>query len=393
MTKHTATEHGPAMAGTPACAQGHRATSTAHPPAHAAVHGLPRHNGRPVRLARLAAVVVTITALFAPAAARAAIMPPAPTGNAPVGYLRLTLTDSHRRDPVTPASGPRRVVLRVFYPAAAAGPSPAAVLDDAERPAFAAAFGVPPDPLIALGGPATIGARPAAGRHAVLLVSHGLGSSTAVLTADATELASHGYVVVGIEHPGDALAVDVGAGRVVGADPRGLEIVDLLYCTRVADVRFVLDRLATLRGAGRLDLGRVGGFGHSLGGAAMAGAMLADRRMRAGVDLDGRLFGPVIGRGLSRPFGIMVGDGPAMPSVTAFRRHAGGPHPLTRAAGTAHQAFTDLVWLAPQFGLDTATRVSVGLGTVDAAVAVARQRTWLLRFFDRHLRAGRRGGP
>jgi dienelactone hydrolase len=335
---------------------------------------------------RTALVTAVVMALLAPAAARAAIVPPPPTGPAPVGYQRLTLTDSQRRDPISPASGARRVVLRVFYPAAAAGPIPASVLNDAERAAFAAAGGVPADALIGLGGPATTGAPPAAGRHPVLLLSHGLGSSTALLTAHATDLASHGYVVVGIDHPGDALPVDVGAGRIVNPDPRGIDIVDLLYRTRVADVRFLLGRLATLRGVGRLDLKRVGGFGHSLGGATMAGAMLADRRLRAGVDLDGRLFGPVIRRGLSRPFGIMVGDPPAMPTITAFRRHTRGPHPLDTAAGTGHGAFTDVVWLAPQLGLDAPTRVSLGLGTVDATAAVARQRTWLLRFFDRYVR-------
>ena len=331
-------------------------------------------------------ITVMVIALVVPAAARAAIVPPPPTGPAPVGYLRLTLTDHHRRDPITPASGPRRVVLRVFYPAAAAGPTPASVLDDAERAAFAAAGGVPADALIGLGGPATTGAPPAAGRHPVLLLSHGLGSTTALLTAHATDLASHGYVVVGIDHPGDALPVDIGGGRIVNPDPRGIRIVDLIYRTRVADVRFVLGRLATLRGAGRLDLTRVGGFGHSLGGAAMAGAMLADPRLRAGVDLDGRLFGPVIRRGLTRPFGIMVGDPPTMPTITAFRRHTRGPHPLKTAAGTGHGAFTDVVWLAPQLGIDAPTRAGLGLGTVDATVAVAQQRTWLLRFFDRYVR-------
>jgi predicted dienelactone hydrolase len=259
------------------------------------------------------------------------------------------------------------------------------VLNDAERAAFAAAGGVPADALIGLGGPATTGAPPAAGRHPVLLLSHGLGSSTALLTAHAIDLASHGYVVVGIDHPGDALPVDVGAGRIVTLDPRGLEIVDLIYRTRVADVRFVLSRLATLSHIGCLDLKRVGGFGHSLGGAAMAGAMLADRRLRAGVDLDGRLFGPVIRRGLDRPFGVMVGDPPAIRTITAFRRHTRGPHPLTTAAGTGHQGFTDVVWLAPQLGLDAPTRASLGLGTVDAAIAVAQQRTWILRFFDRYM--------
>src|SRR4029078_7139052 len=86
--------------------------------------------------------------------------------------------------------------------------------------------GVPADALIGLGGPATTGAPPAAGRHPVLLLSHGLGSSTALLTAHATDLASHGYVVVGIDHPGDALPVDIGGGRIVNPDPRGIRIVD-----------------------------------------------------------------------------------------------------------------------------------------------------------------------
>src|SRR4051794_36339741 len=276
--------------------------------------------------ARAALPGLLVAAAVAAPAADAAVSPPPPTGPAQVGYLRADLTDRHRSDPITPDSGPRRLVLRVFYPAAAPGPAPASVLDDAERPAFAATAGVPPDALAGLGGPATSGARPATGRHPVLLLSHGLGSSTALLTADATDLASHGYVVVGIEHPGDALPVDVGAGRIVTPDPRGLKIVNLIFRTRVADVRFVLGRLATLRGAGRLDLARVGGFGHSLGGAARAGAMLAARRLRAGAAFAARLFGPVIRRGLTRPFAIAVGEGPPMPTVTAFRRHTAGPH-------------------------------------------------------------------
>jgi hypothetical protein len=37
----------------------------------------------------------------------------------------------------------------------------------------------------------------------------------------------------------------------------------------------------------------------------------------------------------------------------------------------------------PQLGLDVA---AAELGTVDPAVAVPQQRTWLLRFFDRYVR-------
>src|SRR3954468_11723923 len=177
-----------------------RARSGALRPARSRLRALPRILPRAVLSGALA------TAVLAPAAADAAVSPPAATGPAPVGYLRVNLTDRRRSDPITPASGPRRLVLRIFYPASAPGATVASVLDDAERLPFAAAAGVPPDALAGLGGPATTGARPAHGRHPVLLLSHGLGTSTALLTADATDLASHGYVVVGIEHPGDALA-------------------------------------------------------------------------------------------------------------------------------------------------------------------------------------------
>ena len=69
----------------------------------------------------------------------------------------------------------------------------------------------------------------------------------------------------------------------------------------VADLRFVLDRLG---GAGP-----VGVFGHSLGGATAAQLMHDDRRVRAGIDLDGTLYGPVTTAGLDRPFPEVTFEG------------------------------------------------------------------------------------
>ena len=328
-------------------------------------------------------ITVMVIALVAPAAARAAIVPPPPTGPAPVGYLRLTLTDHHRRDPITPASGPRRVVLRVFYPAAAAGPTPASVLDDAERTAFAAAGGVPADALIGLGGPATTGAPPAAGRHPVLLLSHGLGSSTALLTAHAADLASHGYVVVGMDHPGDTQILDLGDGRLV--PPVIEQASEETIAIRERDMRFVLSRLGSLRGIGRLDLDRIGAFGHSNGGATALNAMLADRRIRAGVDIDGSLYGPATQRGLDRPFGFLQGNLPSVfyATIDEFRQRTRGPSPIARFPEGAHHSFADNVWLVPQLGLDP---VESDVGTGDPAAAVQRQNALLNRFFDRYIK-------
>ena len=78
---------------------------------------------------------------------------------------------------------------------------------------------------------------------------------------------------------------------------------------RVADTRFVLTELARLARsgvfAGRLDLGRIGMFGHSLGGAAAASAMLVDRASAPVPTLMACCSDTVRTSGLSRPFLLM----------------------------------------------------------------------------------------
>jgi len=151
------------------------------------------------------------------------------------------------------------------------------------------------------------------GRSPVLLFSHGFGLYRTQNTYEFEELASWGYVVVSIEHPYSAagtvfpdgrhapnttsrlVATDTGANRLVG-----------LWAD---DARFVLTRLSQLpvRDATdtlvqRLQLDKVGYFGHSFGGAAAAEAMVRDHRIRAGIDMDGMPYGDAWRRGLDRPF-------------------------------------------------------------------------------------------
>src|SRR5687767_13736569 len=94
-------------------------------------------------------------ALALPAAASAAVSPPPPTGPAPVGYQRLTLTDDSRPERVVPGGGPRRVVVRTWYPAARPGAAPAATLTDAEQGAWEGFAGLAPGALDGLGSDAT----------------------------------------------------------------------------------------------------------------------------------------------------------------------------------------------------------------------------------------------
>ena len=130
----------------------------------------------------------------------------------------------------------------------------------------------------------------------VILFSHGLGGDIAAGTLWAQAWATHGLAVVHVQHAGsdaavyrDAKGPDDTKARVRAA-ATGVQLQ-----ARVADISFVLDELATRKTEGqcnlaRLDLGRAGIAGHSMGAwtaQAIAGQnffgapCLADRRFVA----------------------------------------------------------------------------------------------------------------
>src|SRR5262249_29689498 len=87
-----------------------------------------------------------------------------------------------------------------------------------------------------------------------------------------------------------------------------------LLAAWVSDTGFVIDRLNQLNGSpssrfnGRLDIQKIGVVGHSMGGATAAQVCCEDARCRTGIDMDGRLFGSVIERGLQQPFMFVGSD-------------------------------------------------------------------------------------
>jgi predicted dienelactone hydrolase len=163
---------------------------------------------------------------------------------------------------------------------------------------------------------------------------------------------------------------------------------------RVADTRFVLTELAHLARsgvfAGRLDLNRIGMFGHSLGGAAAASTMHVDRRLRAGADLDGLLFGQVRTSGLSRPFLLMNGEPgfAADPNRAGFWNRLSGPRYAVDVKGAQHFAFSDLVFLIPVLMRTNPTAAEAArqvVGHVDGLATLAAERAYISAFFDRSL--------
>ena len=256
--------------------------------------------------------------------------------------------------------------------------------------------------------------------YPVVLYSPGFGSWRNASTALVEQLVSNGFIVVTIDHPFDAAAVEFPNGSIV--EGRALSVlsgsnvltyeawqtmVDPFLRVRVADVGFVLDALERLDAghdpdanrrplpsglAGALDLDRVGMFGHSLGGATTAQIMRVDRRIRAGLSLDGPIpeahgKTPCV----ERPFVLIRSQDPAIerltvPSWASPAAGLCGRRSVIVLKGAGHNDFTDLAVFARDLAIDPRQRAAWALGSIGAAAAVNAERRSIVCFFDRWLR-------
>ncbi|MGO1056509.1 alpha/beta hydrolase family protein [Crossiella sp. CA198] len=362
----------------------------------------------------LTAVFVLLTALLSTGTATAAAKPaldlPATSGPFPVGTTTLHLVDRARADPWAPTPGPRELMAQVWYPAVPVGQR-AEYGDPAVSQHFAdlaTAIGmgqvepwldrVHPTarqaaellrPQLLPGQPTLLRGWP------LILQSHGRGTVRAATTAIAEDLAAKGYVVAAVDHTYDAAVTRFPDGRTVRANrtqnPTEPELAAEVQ-VRVADLRFTLDQLS----AGdtpfrhRLDLRRVGVFGHSLGGDTAAEAMRADRRFRVGANLDGAFWGEAQHQGVPGPFALFSAGPGDHPSFTRWRanQRAWGRH-FTLPEGI-HSSATDLVLFPAVSGLrellkDHPEVYKQIFGSLDGVRTTQLYRTYLGALFDRHL--------
>ena len=348
---------------------------------------------------------------------------PEPTGPYAIGTTELHLVDPARQDPWV-ANRQRELMISIWYPARPRSDEPTAPYTGANVAPklandLAGFFGLDGDTLDLAGTKthAHRGAK-ALGRHPVLLYSPALGASRTVGTYQAEELASRGYVVVTIDHTYET-PVEFPGGRVTGVEaPLWHETFkDREIPVRVADTSFVLDALERIasgdnpdaenrqlpRGLSRaLDLRRVGTYGHSLGGFTAAEAMLVDRRIDVGVNLDGSIkyerndgtyeLSEVVQRGLRRPFLLFGGathshlDDPAWAAL--WQNQRAWKLDLNLPTGS-HGAFADhqviLPPLAKANGIPDEV-VTQALGTITTERAVQAVDSYLTAYFDQFLK-------
>mgnify|MGYP001308345575 CR=1 FL=1 len=332
---------------------------------------------------------------------------PEPTGPSAVGTTSLWLTDTSRPDPWAAGVNARELMVSLWYPAVPSNGRRAQYMTAAESELQLTSRGittVPPDVLSTTRTNAVGDAAPAGEKAGcpLIVLSPGFTNSRSALTALAEDLASHGYVVAGIDHTYESYATAFPDGRVTTGLAREVprwNRKEKVLAGRAADVRFVLDKLTGTHpawpGAALVDPSLIAMAGHSVGGAAAISTMLADSRVRVGVDMDGSTVAEIPEEGLSRPFlflgkqssytpGVQPPDAPpAKPGTWStwerdWRLLTGWKRWLV-VAGAVHASFTDLALLADQIGIDTAAGIS-GARSLDIT------RAYVLAFFDQHLR-------
>jgi dienelactone hydrolase len=282
---------------------------------------------------RAGLIAVPTDVIPRPATRRVAL--PSPSGTFPIGSDVLKLVDRLR--------GGRRVIVTRWYPATPSARTRPLV--DYASPRLSTLLGLPQVRVHAHRR-----ARALPGRRPVVLFSPGLGTPRIVYQGLAEDLASHGYLVIAVDHNETAFELPDGHIELPswGTGMKNFAVaVRRQQRLRVQDLRLVLRRLSTMPRGPVPDLTRIASIGHSLGGSTSAALMRVDSRIRAGMDLDGSIFGGTEKLGVTRPFMVLAEPGLDQ-SVRTLLDHSTGPRFELTITGLSHGSFSDGPVLDPR---------------------------------------------
>ncbi len=265
----------------------------------------------------------------------------------------------------------------------------------------------------------------------VLIFSHGLGCTRNHGTAFCEELASQGYFVLGISHSVGGSVVQFPDGRVIETgstedlksflqDPMNtLNRQNKNLELWVNEVQFVLDQLEKMAVDqesflyDHIDIDNIGMFGHSFGGATTVQLCCRDARIRAGVNMDGPLFGEQPTLGFDKPFMFLLRAQKGMDRVArlvelGMKRHIAQEYAQAKdemylpaidqlieeighdvykihIVDAGHNAFCDVA-LRREASLLSKYFGHIGVGSINGFTAIELVNTYLVSFFDKYLK-------
>jgi len=256
---------------------------------------------------------------------------PKPTGNKNTATYSIELIDLNRLEWFTDSPNDlRKIMIQVWYPTDEYEGEKELYIDygDIRIKALADQFDYNPSlfrKLINIKTNSIKRAVPSKDSSFPLIIfSHGLGGNRTQNTIMVEELASHGYVVIAIEHPYDANVSIFNSGEIADyrsginyqnrksqkLTPEEFWAIRLPQLkTRAGDVNFVLNQIELGNFPNQLmkiiNLDNIGIFGHSFGGATSIYSSYVDDRIDACINLDGWMVvvpDDIINNGIGKNF-------------------------------------------------------------------------------------------
>ncbi|OBT48844.1 hypothetical protein VE00_00660 [Pseudogymnoascus sp. WSF 3629] len=340
--------------------------------------------------------------------ATAGYLVPNPPGKHNVTLTTGALIDYGRNDPFAATPTPRALMLSVFQPATCASTVAVPYMPDKtayyQGPFLQEIFNIAADLT-----PLFLGARlPVCSNHPsscstiddvpILLFSPGYSIPRLYYNVLASAIASEGFIVITIDHPGDADIITYPDGHAVYNNDTIQSIATMQehLPIRAVDASFVIDQLSNAtamaellpqRGRRSFPTNRVAMLGHSLGGVAAVIAASQDPRIRGAINMDGT-FLESPSSGVSQPV-LLMSHGMADESWPATWPLLKGPKLWVDIANTTHQTFSDVPTLLQSAGQDPAALADV-LGTIAPdemmRILVAYTTAWMKGVFAGKIR-------
>ena len=335
---------------------------------------------------------------------------PTPTGPHTIGTQVFQWTDSTRMEWFTNENPDdyRKIIVQAWYPSENSNtvkPEPYIDHIDVRARALGTAGGIPGwlaghIELVKTHSYADVPPEISRSPYPVLILSHGITGMRQIHTSLIEEFASHGYVVIALDHPYDCNLTVFQDGTTadyrsdITGHPDSVQIRRKQLNTRVGDIRFILDKLMELNTSsflgGMMNLKKVGVLGHSYGGATVIQASYEDDRLNSCLVLDSwmnPLPNTILKNGIPQPF-LYLGrphwDGSDYPSSPALLKTF--MNTLTEnkyhfiLKYSRHLDFSDAPLFSPLSSYFFLT------GSIPAQKAVSITNSLALSFFDRFLK-------
>lgn len=221
----------------------------------------------------------------------------------------------------------------------------------------------------------------------VIIFSPGYDGNYEIYTSLIEDLVSNGFIVASINHPYVSGVTVFPDGRAI----RAVSVSKISLNSVVGDATFVLDYLTDLNETdqfflGRMDLSKVGMYGHSFGGASTLICCYEDSRFKCGLTLDGVVYEEFIDEELNKPFMIMLAeDSFSSNSSNYLWNHLINDAYQVTIIGSTHYAFTDVGILLKHF-LPLIQPDLLGFGTIEPKRMVNITKSYELAFFQAYLK-------